>query len=171
MKKLLLLVSVLMLSCKTQDIINEITVETFTGLALPYPADATNEFNGFKFGSMSGEKSSFTWNHTDMDIDDKGFITRHDYTKLSSTTFETFILENEYLKLTILPGYGGRVLSMIYKPTDEEMLYQNPVGTPYLFGQNIFYYTEYFQHSQTQNTDVFGINRLITNLPRQIKMR
>ncbi len=46
-------------------------------------------------------------------------------------TFNTIIIENEYLKVTLVPEFGGRVLSMIYKPTGHEELYQNPVGAPY----------------------------------------
>ncbi|NJN81968.1 MAG: DUF5107 domain-containing protein [Caldilineaceae bacterium] len=55
-------------------------------------------------------------------------------------TFDTWILENRYLKVTLLPEFGGRVISMIYKPTGHEQLYRNPVGVPYLIGEGIFYY-------------------------------
>jgi hypothetical protein len=56
------------------------------------------------------------------------------------TMFDTEILENGYLRVTILPSYGGRVLSIVHKPTNRELLYQNPVGTPYLMLEDIFYY-------------------------------
>ncbi len=58
----------------------------------------------------------------------------------TSTTFETVVLENGYLRVTLLPSYGGRVLSIVHKPTDRELLYQNPLGTPYLMQEDIFYY-------------------------------
>jgi hypothetical protein len=54
--------------------------------------------------------------------------------------FQTWILENRYLKVTLLPEYGGRILSIIYKPTGHEALYQNPVGVPYQIGTGVFYY-------------------------------
>lgn len=57
-----------------------------------------------------------------------------------TTMYDTVILENGYLKVTILPSYGGRVLSIVHKPTNRELLYQNPIGTPYLMQQDIFYY-------------------------------
>ncbi|HEX2957452.1 MAG TPA: DUF5107 domain-containing protein [Chitinispirillaceae bacterium] len=59
-------------------------------------------------------------------------IVTHGYTSL--------ILENEYLKVTLVPEYGGRILSMIYKPTGHEQLYQNPVGRPYGPQWDVFYY-------------------------------
>jgi len=60
--------------------------------------------------------------------------------ELKSTTFDTVVLENGFLKVTLLPSYGGRILSIVHKPTGRELLYQNPIGTPYLMLQDIFYY-------------------------------
>ena len=61
-------------------------------------------------------------------------------TQVVTTTYDTIILENGYLKVTLLPSYGGRILSIVHKPTGRELLYQNPIGTPYLMTQDIFYY-------------------------------
>ena len=55
-------------------------------------------------------------------------------------TFDAWVMENEYLKVTIVPEFGGRILSMIYKPTGREELYQNPIGIPYLIDRGVFYY-------------------------------
>lgn len=55
-------------------------------------------------------------------------------------TFKTWVLENKYLKVTLLPEMGGRILSIFYKPTGHEELYQNPVGVPYGIRENVFYY-------------------------------
>jgi hypothetical protein len=57
-----------------------------------------------------------------------------------TTAYDTWVLENGYLKVTILPSYGGRILSILHKPTNRELLYQNPIGTPYLMQEGIFYY-------------------------------
>ena len=54
--------------------------------------------------------------------------------------FNGKVLENKYLKVTLLPEYGGRILSIIYKPTGHEQLYRNPVGLPYGNGDGNFYY-------------------------------
>ena len=61
-------------------------------------------------------------------------------TQATSTTYDTVVLENGYLRVTLLPKYGGRILSIVHKPTNQELLYQNPIGTPYLMGEGIFYY-------------------------------
>ena len=34
------------------------------------------------------------------------------------------MLENRYLKVTLVPEFGGRILSVIYKPTGHEQLYR-----------------------------------------------
>ncbi len=57
-----------------------------------------------------------------------------------SVKFHGTVIENEFLKVTLVPEYGGRILSMIYKPTGHEELYQNPVGAPYGIGNGWFYY-------------------------------
>ncbi|GAA2153471.1 hypothetical protein [Actinomadura napierensis] len=53
--------------------------------------------------------------------------------KVVGQTIKTVEVENKYLKATFAPGYGGRLLSMIYKPTRHDLFYNNPVGTPYGF--------------------------------------
>jgi len=55
-------------------------------------------------------------------------------------TFKTWVLENRYLKVTLLPEFGGRILSIIYKPTGHEQLYRTEVGTPYGIKGGNFYY-------------------------------
>jgi hypothetical protein len=55
-------------------------------------------------------------------------------------TYNSLILENEYLKVILVPDFGGRILSIIYKPTGHEQLYQNPVGRPYGPQWDAFYY-------------------------------
>jgi hypothetical protein len=54
--------------------------------------------------------------------------------------FRTHVLENRYLKVTLLPEFGGRILSIIYKPTGHEQLYRTDVGAPYGIKGGIFYY-------------------------------
>ena len=55
------------------------------------------------------------------------------------TPYKATIVENDLLKVTVVPGFGGRILSIIYKPTNHEMLYQNSLATPFA-GGDIFYY-------------------------------
>lgn len=55
-------------------------------------------------------------------------------------SFKTYVLENRYLKVTLVPEFGGRVLSVIYKPTGREQLYRTEVGVPYGINGGNFYY-------------------------------
>ena len=55
-------------------------------------------------------------------------------------TFKTHVLENRYLKVTLVPEFGGRILSIIYKPTGHEQLYRTEVGVPYGIKGGTFYY-------------------------------
>jgi len=48
--------------------------------------------------------------------------------------YTLLVLENDYLKVTLLPELGGRVYQMIYKPTGHNELYQNPVIKPTQWG-------------------------------------
>ena len=50
------------------------------------------------------------------------------------------MLENRYLKVTLVPEFGGRILSIIYKPTGHEQLYRTEVGVPYGMTAGVFYY-------------------------------
>ncbi len=48
--------------------------------------------------------------------------------------YELLALENDYLRVTLLPELGGRVYQMVYKPTGHNELYQNPVIKPTHWG-------------------------------------
>src|ERR1043166_3345883 len=76
---------------------------------------ATTVENGFVAGSL----------------DTKTFVDR---------TFKSYVIENRYLKVTLVPEFGGRILSIIYKPTGHEQLYRTEVGVPYGINANNFYY-------------------------------
>jgi hypothetical protein len=49
-------------------------------------------------------------------------------------SFKAVILENTYLKLTFLPELGGRLYQCIFKPTGQNIFYQNPVLKPSYWG-------------------------------------
>jgi hypothetical protein len=85
---------------------------TITWSAVKY---ATNAENGFVGGSL-------------------------DKTTIVDRTFRIHVLENRYLKVTLLPEFGGRILSIIYKPTGHEQLYRTEVGVPYGIEGGTFYY-------------------------------
>lgn len=57
-----------------------------------------------------------------------------DTTRTELRTFTLLVLENNYLKLTLLPQLGGRLYQAIFKPTGHNLLYQNPVVKPSPWG-------------------------------------
>ncbi len=59
---------------------------------------------------------------------------RYDPGRVEDRTFTLIVLENDYLKLTILPELGGRIYQAIFKPTGNNMFYQNPVLKPSPWG-------------------------------------
>jgi hypothetical protein len=86
--------------------------------------------------------STYTFQHFPIETDgnDVWSGASSPATQPTSTTYDTVVLENGYLRVTLLPEYGGRILSIVHKPTNRELLYQNPLGTPYLMYEDIFYY-------------------------------
>lgn len=52
----------------------------------------------------------------------------------ADVTYHTFVVENDYLKLTFLPDLGGRLYEVVYKPTGHRVTYRNPVLKPSPWG-------------------------------------
>ena len=67
----------------------------------------------------------------DGSLDEKTIVDRN---------FKAYVLENRYLKVTLVPEFGGRIISIIYKPTGHEQLYRTQVGVPYGMKGGNFYY-------------------------------
>ncbi|MEJ2558257.1 MAG: DUF5107 domain-containing protein [Anaerolineae bacterium] len=59
---------------------------------------------------------------------------RYDPNRVENRTFTLIVLENDYLKLSILPELGGRIYQAIFKPTGNNEFYQNPVLKPSPWG-------------------------------------
>jgi hypothetical protein len=92
--------------------------------------------------TVTRSTSTFKFTHFPIQTNSNGVWngTKTPGTQTTSTTYDTVVLENGYLKVTLLPKYGGRILSILHKPSNRELLYQNPIGTPYLMLEGIFYY-------------------------------
>ncbi|MGH3098024.1 MAG: DUF5107 domain-containing protein [Streptosporangiales bacterium] len=43
---------------------------------------------------------------------------------------DALVLANDQLEATFLPGWGGRLWSLVHRPTDRQLLYRNPVLQP-----------------------------------------
>jgi len=59
---------------------------------------------------------------------------RQEAPKPAPRTYRLLVLENAYLKVTILPELGGRIWQVIHKPTGQPMFYQNSVVKPTHWG-------------------------------------
>jgi hypothetical protein len=91
---------------------------------------------------VSLSEASVTWSTVKYATDaENGFIDGSlDNGTIVDRTFKTYVLENRYLKVTLVPEFGGRILSIIYKPTGHEQLYRTEVGVPYGMKAGNFYY-------------------------------
>src|SRR5438874_6181750 len=91
---------------------------------------------------VSLSESTITWSTVKYATNaENGFVSGSlDKKTIVDRTFRTQVLENRYLKVTLLPEFGGRILSIIYKPTGHEQLYRTEVAVPYGIEGGIFYY-------------------------------
>ena len=91
---------------------------------------------------VSLSESTMTWSTVNYATDaENGFVGGSlDKKTIVDRTFRTHVLENRYLKVTLVPEFGGRILSIIYKPTGHEQLYRTEVGVPYGMKAGNFYY-------------------------------
>jgi Domain of unknown function (DUF5107) len=92
--------------------------------------------------SVSLSASTVTWSTVKYATNvENGFVDGSlDKATIVDRTFSTHVIENHYLKVTLLPEFGGRILSIIYKPTGHEQLYRTEVGVPYGINGGTFYY-------------------------------
>jgi hypothetical protein len=92
--------------------------------------------------SVSLSESTMTWSTVNYATDaENGFVPGSlDKKTIVERTFRVRVLENRYLKVALLPEFGGRILSIIYKPTGHEQLYRTEVGVPYGIRGGTFYY-------------------------------
>ncbi|QPF87669.1 DUF5107 domain-containing protein [Bradyrhizobium genosp. L] len=93
-------------------------------------------------GTVTLSEKTITWSTVKYaTTDDNGFVEGSlDKSVIVDRTFRARVLENRYLKVTLVPEFGGRILSIIYKPTGHEELYRTEVGVPYGMKAGNFYY-------------------------------
>jgi hypothetical protein len=91
---------------------------------------------------VSLSEETVTWSTVKYATDaENGLVSGSlDNTAIVDRTFKARVLENRYLKVTLVPEFGGRILSVIYKPTGHEQLYRTEVGVPYGIKGGTFYY-------------------------------
>ncbi len=84
--------------------------------------------------------TTVSWQHFDYTLNADGGMGTYSTSNIVTEIFNGIVLENEYVRLVVLPEFGARIISFVYKPTGHEQLYQNPVGVPYGMGDGNFYY-------------------------------
>ncbi|WP_082649687.1 DUF5107 domain-containing protein [Bradyrhizobium lablabi] len=106
-------------------------------LAFNAVVDATLASDG-----VSLSESTITWSTVKyVTSAENGFVNGSlDKNTIVDRTFKSHVLENRYLRVTLVPEFGGRILSIIYKPTGHEQLYRTEVGVPYGMNAGNFYY-------------------------------
>jgi hypothetical protein len=91
-------------------------------------------------GQVSMRDTVILWRHFDYEMDQNFSLSSYSNEQIVTTAFDGIVLENELVKICLIPEFGARIISFVYKPTGLEQLYQNPIGTPYQIGTNIFYH-------------------------------
>ncbi|WP_407181032.1 DUF5107 domain-containing protein [Bradyrhizobium sp. STM 3562] len=114
----------------------------FAGLSALCAFHAATHAASSEPARVSLRDSTITWSTVKYATDaENGFISGSlDKRTIVDRTFKTHVLENRYLKVTLVPEFGGRILSIIYKPTGHEELYRTQVGVPYGIKAGNFYY-------------------------------
>ena len=92
------------------------------------------------FSAVTIIDSTTTWHTNSYSVGaDYGLASVQGNTRVART-FNCKVIDNEYLKIIVVPDFGGRIVSMVYKPTNHEELYTTPCGVPYGINQGNFYY-------------------------------
>lgn len=81
-----------------------------------------------------------TFRHPDFTLDVDNSLQTEDPPDVVDQALNTKVIENSYTRATFLPDYDARLISLIYKSTRKELLYQSPVKTPYGINEYSFYY-------------------------------
>jgi hypothetical protein len=92
------------------------------------------------FGQVVYRDTVLSWNHFDYSLDVDNGMDWFSTTNIVTEEYPGIVLENEFVKLVILPEFGARIISFYYKPSGHEQFYTNPVGTPYGMNEGNFYY-------------------------------
>lgn len=83
------------------------------------------------------------WQHHQFTLNDDHSMQSHSTvdTDIEQVEFTgAKVIENELIRLVVIPEYGGRVISFFHKPSQHEFLYQSECGSAYGIGEGNFYY-------------------------------
>lgn len=84
--------------------------------------------------------TTINWQHHAFELNDDFSMGDYSTTEITQVQFAGKVIENDLIRLVIIPEYGARVISFVYKPTGYEYLYQSECGSPYGIYAGNFYY-------------------------------
>jgi hypothetical protein len=107
-------------------------------------------FKRFGFGLLLliafSTMAAVTFTNQKINLTSQNVTLRNDHTIASvnsgtvTLSMDAPVIENEFLKVTLLPGWGGRVRSIVYKPTGNEETNPGQIGGPGSIGAGNFFY-------------------------------
>ena len=83
-----------------------------------------------------------SWQHHMFELNDDYSVNTYSTNDndIQQVQFNGKVIENELIRLVVVPEYGARIISFVYKPTNHEYLYQSECGSPYGMNDGNFYY-------------------------------
>ena len=83
-----------------------------------------------------------SWQHHMFELNDDYSVNTYSTNDndIQQVQFSGKVIENELIRLVVVPEYGARIISFVYKPTNHEYLYQSECGSPYGMNDGNFYY-------------------------------
>jgi hypothetical protein len=94
------------------------------------------------FSQVTVRDTVVRWQHHAFELNDDYSMLWHttDDNEIEEVLFDGKVLENELIRLVVLPDYGARIISFVYRPTGYEHLYQSECGSAYGINDGNFYY-------------------------------
>ncbi len=96
----------------------------------------------FLFSQVQIRDSIISWQHHSFQLN--ADFSMNNYSTANNVRTQAYfnakVIENDLIRLVVMPEYGARVISFVYKPSAHEFLYQSECGSPYGMNEGNFYY-------------------------------
>jgi uncharacterized repeat protein (TIGR01451 family) len=101
-----------------------------SGTATVYASQITIRTYNYAGYLENAYDAAYNWHYKVLDWDAYPHYVR----SRPPLTYDTIVVENDYLAATIIPALGGRVYSLVFKPTGNNEFYSNTVIMPTKWG-------------------------------------
>ena len=92
--------------------------------------DSSVTFGAYPFEQFLKPRQDLNYNFTFNALDRGKYDQAASVQSLTNRTVRAVVLENQFLRLTFLPELGGRLFQITYKPTQQNLFYNNRVLKP-----------------------------------------